>query len=74
METIKRQFRLRTEDINYVTTTVASYDGMAVVRTVDRHEARIEIGIAPGCENVLDGLLESLVKEEGIVLEEVDHV
>lgn len=44
---------------------------MAVVRTIDPHEARIEIMISPGCEGLISELLDSLVKDEGLVLEDL---
>ncbi len=40
-----------------------SYDGMAVVRTVDPKTAIIELSIAPGCEDMVEELLNSLNKE-----------
>ncbi len=54
------------KDINYFRTTVESYDGMAVVRTVDPHAAYIEISISPGCEDLIFELLDSLAKDEGL--------
>ena len=52
-------------DINYIRTTLESYDGMAVVRTIDPIEALIELHIAPGCEQMILSLLDSL-KNEGL--------
>ena len=57
METIKKVFRVERREINYLRITIESYDGMAVVRTVDPTEALIEIQISPGCEDLLDKLL-----------------
>ena len=53
-------------EINYLRTTLESYDGMALVRTIDPYEARIEIMISPGCEDMISNLLDSLVKTEGL--------
>ena len=58
------------KDINFLKTTIESYDGMAVVRTLDSKEAVIELLIAPGCEILISELLESLKKREGIHSEE----
>ena len=43
MNSVKQVFRVKRKDINYIRWTVESYDGMAVVRTVDPKEAFIEI-------------------------------
>ena len=54
-------------DISYLRWTIESYDGMAVVRTLDPHAAFIEIMISPGCEDLVLELLDSL-REEGIMI------
>jgi hypothetical protein len=66
METIRRSFLVDREEINYLRITLEAYDGMAVVRTLDSHEAKIEIMISPGCEEMIYSLLESLRKNEGL--------
>ncbi len=66
METTKRVFHVDRKDINYLRTTIESYDGMAVVRTIDPHAAFVEISISPGCERLIFKLLGSLAKDEGI--------
>jgi len=71
MKTTKRIFKVDREDIHYLRTTIESYDGMAVVRTVDPGEATIELLIAPGCENLISRLLAALREKEGIRLEAV---
>ena len=50
-------------EINYVRTTLESYDGMALVRTIDPEQALIEVFIAPGCHEFVISLLDSLVAE-----------
>lgn len=71
METTKLIFKVDREDIHYLRTTIESYDGMAVVRTVDPGEATIELLIAPGCEDLISRLLAALREKEGIRLEVV---
>ena len=68
METIKRTFLVDRAEINYLRITVESYDGMAVVRTLDPnpYQAKIEIMISPGCEDLVYNLLGSLRKNEGL--------
>ncbi|MBW1705329.1 MAG: DUF4911 domain-containing protein [Deltaproteobacteria bacterium] len=65
MQTIKRHFRVNRSDISYLRWTIESYDGMAVVRTIDPYAAFIEIMISPGCEDQVLELLDSL-REEGV--------
>jgi hypothetical protein len=63
MQTIRYVFRVDRRDINYLRSTIESYDGTAVVSTLDPFEAYMEIRISPGCEELLFGLLEGLRKE-----------
>ena len=67
MQTIRHIFRVDRSDINYLRTTIESYDGMAVVSTLDPGNAYLEIRISPGCEQLISELLDSL-REEGIDL------
>ena len=71
METIKTVFQVDRREINYLRTTLESYDGMAVVRTLDPHEALIEIMISPGCETMISELLDSLVETEGLNISKI---
>ncbi len=69
METIKRAFIVDRKEINYIRITFEAYDGMAVVRTIDPRAAKIEIMISPGCEELIEKLLDSLIKREGLAIE-----
>jgi len=66
METIKRYFQVDRKEINYLRITIESYDGMALVRTVDPHAAVIELQMSPGCIPDLNALLDDLRTREGI--------
>ena len=44
--------------------TFESYDGMAVVRTVNPHKAVVELLIAPGCQSLVTELVDDLVRRE----------
>ena len=63
MDTHSRYFRLRREDIAYFKFIIESYEGMAVVRTKDPHEAVVELMVAPGWEKDVEKVLEGLRKE-----------
>ena len=69
MQTIKRLFCVDRRDINYLRTTIESYDGMAVVSTLDPGKAYLEIRISPGCERLISEVLDSL-REEGLEIVE----
>lgn len=69
METIKHLFHVERHEINYLRLIIESYDGMAVLKTVDPHKAIIELRVAPGCENLVFELLNSLKKLEGIKMD-----
>lgn len=66
METIRRRFIVERSDIAYIRVTVESYDGMAVVRTIDPRAALIELQIAPGCEDMIMKLLDHLSEREAV--------
>jgi hypothetical protein len=68
METIKKVFLVDRSKIAYLRMTFESYDGMAVVTTLDRREALIEVLIAPGCLDLVEQLVQDLVGREGVKL------
>ncbi|MDZ7700015.1 MAG: DUF4911 domain-containing protein [Deltaproteobacteria bacterium] len=68
---LRRVFHVDRKDIGYLRFTLESYDGMAVVSTLDPQPALIEVLIAPGCEMRLTALLDSLRKEgKGMTIED----
>ena len=71
MDTTKKVFRVERGDISYLRFTIESYDGMAVVRTLDPFKALIELQISPGCEEFVQELMTSLSKEEGLMVEDM---
>ena len=54
------------KDINYIRITLESYDGMALVRTVDPKVAIIEVHIAPKCKKIIKDLIDNLIDKEGL--------
>ncbi|MFH1490156.1 MAG: DUF4911 domain-containing protein [Pseudomonadota bacterium] len=69
METINHRLKVDRNEINYLRVTLESYDGMALVRTLDPHAAVIEVRISPGCEPLVLELLNDLRDREGIHIE-----
>ncbi len=72
METNKYIFRADRRELNYLRLIIESYDGMAVVKTLDPHEAFIELCVSPGCDLLVLELIDSLKISEGIRLEQVN--
>lgn len=58
-------------DISYLRYTIESYDGMAVVRTLDPHGATIEVTVSPGCKELVFELIDSLVHDEGLLMDDM---
>ena len=71
LEIIKRYFKVNRYEINYISVIIGSYDGMAIVRTLDPYTAIIEVQISPQCNDIITEILESMIKYECIKLEEV---
>lgn len=67
----KRRFKVNRAAIHYLRTTLESYDGMALVSTVEPLGATIEIQIAPGCENIIESLITHLKFYEQLAIDEV---
>jgi len=59
---------VKPEEIAYLRATLESYDGIAVVSTLDAKKAVIEVRISPGCECFIRGIFEDLVCREGVCL------
>jgi hypothetical protein len=53
-------------EICYLQWIIESYDGMAIMRTIDPTSGTVEISIAPGCTEEITFLINSL-KEEGSI-------
>jgi len=68
MKTSRYFFQVERHEINYLKLIIDSYDGMAVVTTIDPYSALIELQVSPGCEPMIFELLESLKEKEGIHL------
>jgi hypothetical protein len=66
---LRQVFRVDREEIGYLRFTLESYDGMAVVATLDPYAALIEVSISRGCEETVLQLLEALRQEEGLHIE-----
>jgi len=71
MQTNKRLFIVDRSKISYIRWIIESYDGMAIVSTIDPIKAVIELKIAPGCDTIIDELLHYLRIDENIKLDPI---
>ena len=71
METIRKSYLVDRSRISYIRWIVESYDGMAIVSTIDPDNAVIELKIAPGCESTVNELIHSLKVDEGLKINPV---
>ena len=69
LQSHRQIFRVSRQDIAYLRFTLESYDGMAVVTTMDPHVALIEVSVSPGYEETILELITSLKQEEGLKIE-----
>ncbi len=67
LETKEKYYKISKEGIALLKYIIESYDGAAVVRTVDKTEMILEIMIAPGFEEVVDSVIDELSDELGII-------
>ena len=72
IETTSRLYRVPRWAICYIRYTVESYDGVAVVSTLDPQQGILHIQVAPGCEDILDDLVTSLKNNEKIPIHKID--
>lgn len=61
--TIPRFFRIDRREMAFVKFVVEAYEGLAVMRTLDAGRGEVVFCIAPGCEAVMDALIDDLRRE-----------
>jgi hypothetical protein len=66
METLRLLCRIKPQHIAYLRMTIESYDGMAVVKTVDPRAGAVELRVAPGCEGHIREILDHLSRCEDL--------
>ncbi len=71
----KRYFQLPRAEIGYLRFILESYDGLAFSRTLDKHEALVEIAYSPSREADVEGLLSALAVDAGLKeISDPEHV
>ena len=66
LNSTKQIFKVDRREIHFLRFTLESYDGMALVSTIDPYVALIEVSMAPGCERQVLELIDALRKDEGL--------
>jgi hypothetical protein len=61
--TVTKYFRVDRREIHFLKFILEGYDGVAVVRTVDPLAGLVVLHIGPGCQGVVDMVIEDLEKE-----------
>jgi hypothetical protein len=59
LETTRRFYRMDRRQIGYVKFILEAYDNLAVLSTVDAQAAVVGILVAPGCEALVEGIMDS---------------
>jgi hypothetical protein len=72
LKTTSKFYSIEKKSVGFVKFIFEAYDGIAVVETIDRQASIIKLHIAPGCEGVVDDVLNELKKE--IFIEPVSEV
>jgi hypothetical protein len=52
-----KHFLISPQEIHFLRFILEAYDGMAVVTTLDREAGLVQVNIAPGCEEVVEQVL-----------------
>ncbi|MBC2710661.1 MAG: DUF4911 domain-containing protein [Desulfosarcina sp.] len=68
METTRRCYQIDRCQISYVKFILEACDNVAVMSTLDPQQAVVQVTIAPGCETMVDGIMNSLAREFEVVL------
>jgi len=63
VKTIQKYYRIDRRQISFLKFIIESYDGTAVLRTVDPAAGIVALHISPGCESVVDMILSDLKQE-----------
>ena len=70
METIKKYYRVERKEISFLRFIFESYDGVAVLTTLDARAGIVVLRIAPSRQGEADMIIQDLKKE--ILIEELE--
>ena len=69
--TVKRYYRIDRTQIHFLKFILEGYDGVAVLRTVDPSEGLVALHIGPGCQEMVDIIIQDL--RRGVRIEPVEN-
>ena len=58
--TVKRYYRVDRGQIHFLKFVLEGYDGVAVLRTIDPQEGLVVLQIGPGCQSMVDMIIQDL--------------
>ena len=59
MKTTVQYYQVNRKQISFIKFILEAYDNMAVVTTLDPHQAIVQVTVAPGCERVIQRVLDA---------------
>jgi len=63
VKTIQKYYRIDRRQISFMKFIIEAYDGTALLRSVDPEAGMVALHISPGCEPVVDMILNDLKQE-----------
>ena len=57
---VKRYYRVDRGQIHFLKFVLEGYDGVAVLRTIDPQEGLVVLQIGPGCQSMVDMIIQDL--------------
>jgi hypothetical protein len=61
--TVRRYYRVDRREIHFLKFVLEGYDGVAVVRTVDPLAGLVALHVGPGCEGVVEMIIDDLERQ-----------
>jgi len=71
VKTLQKFYRVDRREISFLKFIIEAYDGTALLRTVDPEAGIVALHISPGCESVVDMILNDLKQE--IMIEDTNR-
>lgn len=69
LRTTRRYYRINRHDISFLRFILEAYDGAAIMTTQDAQKGIVRISVAPGCESLVDGIINQLSATGDIMIE-----
>jgi hypothetical protein len=58
--TVKKYYRIDRRQIHFLRFILEGYDGVALLRTLDSRKGLVVLHIGPGCQSVVDMIIQDL--------------